>query len=242
MPTLGCLLANREKAMATMIILTTKNAVAKEMIKRYKAPKLKTPTYQQFDKLEKVYNEYKRTRDISILRYLFALCLRIRHGRRMPWKYTRVAVDKLVDSVILTHSFYNFEDLHEEVKSILAGIPFAQGPLMVYDTALTIGSLLGVLPQKLIYLYAGAWDGAVILKGPKIIQHVMDVSPWQAPSLFPDIDSLDIENILCDLKSLFKKLNDTGVVTTDDIDKRLKPGKCLPFSDIDAQTKMGYVK
>ena len=88
MPTLGCLLANREKAMATMIILTTKNAVAKEMIKRYKAPKLKTPTYQQFDKLEKVYNEYKRTRDISILRYLFALKVTVTDAPMANYSWT----------------------------------------------------------------------------------------------------------------------------------------------------------
>ena len=206
------------------------------------AHKPNIPTYWQFNELKKIHIEYQKTRDISVLHYLFALCLRIRHGRRMPWIDTRKAVDKLVESDILAHHFSDFEKLHKEVESILSGIHFVQGTLMVYDTALTIGSLLGVHPQKLIYLYAGAWDGAVILKGPKIIQHVMDVSPWQDPSLFLGIDSLDIENMLCDLKSLFKKLNDTGVVTTDDIDKRLKPGKCLPFSDIDAQTKMGYVK
>ena len=228
--------------MATMIILTTKKAIINETFKRYMAHKPNIPTYWQFNELKKIHIEYQQTRDISILRYLFALCLRIRHGRRMPWKYTRVAVDKLVESNILNHHFSDFEKLHKEVVSILAGIHFAQGLLMVYDTALTIGYLLKVLPQKLIYLYAGAWDGAVILKDRKTINHVMDVSPWQDPSLFLGIDSLDIENMLCDLKSLFKKLNDTGVVTTDDIDKRLKPGKRLPFSDIDAQTKMGYVK
>lgn len=228
--------------MPTIKILTTKKAVIDGMIKRYMAQKPNLPACQQFDELENVYKKYQKTRDISVLHYLFALCLRIRHGRRMPWIDTRKAVDKLVESDILTHHFSDFEKIHKEVESILSGIHFVQGTLMVYDTALTIGSLLGVHPQKLIYLYAGAWDGAVILKGPKIIQHVMDVCLWQAPSLFPGIDSMDIENMLCDLKSLFKKLNDTGVVTTDDIDKRLKPGKCPPFKKDEALKKMGFIK
>ena len=215
----------RAETMPTNNILTTKEAIIDKMIKRYMSNKSLVPTYQQFSKLREIYVEYKKTKDVLTLRYLLALCIRIRHGNRMPWADTRSAVDKLVDSGIITHTFSNFEDLHKEVESILSGIHFAQGPLMVYDTALTIGALLNVLPQKLVYLYAGAWDGAVILKNPKTLQHVMDVSLWQTPDLFPGIDSLDIENMLCDLKSLFKKLDDKGEVTTDDIDKRLESDK-----------------
>lgn len=221
-------------------ILTTKDTVIGEMIKRYMNNKSLVPTYQQFSILRDIYDEYQDTKDVSILRYLLALCIRIRHGNRMPWADTRSAVDKLVESGVITQAFSNFEYLHKEVESIFSGIHFAKGPLMVYDTALTIGSLLNVLPQKLVYLYAGAWDGAVILKNPKTLQHVMDVSLWQTPDLFPGIDSLDIENMLCDLKSLFKKLNDKGEVTTDDIDKRLESDDCLPFTKEEALMKMGY--
>lgn len=142
------------------------------------------PTYQQFSKLREIYVEYKKTKDVLTLRYLLAVCVRIRHGNRMPWADTRSAVDKLVESGVITQAFSNFEYLHKEVESIFSGIHFAKGPLMVYDTALTIGALLNVLPQELVYLYAGAWDGAVILKDSKTIQHVMDVSLWQTPDLF----------------------------------------------------------
>jgi hypothetical protein len=226
--------------MPTYKILTTKTAVVDEMIKRYKDNKSLAPTYRQFSKLKEVYDKYQETKDVLTLRYLLALCVRIRHGNRMPWVDTRSAVDKLVDSGVISESFNDFEELLARVKSILSGIHFAQGSLMVYDTALTIGCLLDVLPQKSIYLYAGAWDGAVILKDSKVIKHVMDVSTWQVSNLFPNIDSLDIENILCDLKSLFKKLKDKGEVTTDDIDKRLEPKICPPFSQDEAIMKMRY--
>ena len=196
--------------------------------------------YQQFAKLREECDCYLGTKDPNTLHYLFALCLRILHGNRMPWINTRQAVDSLEESGILYGKFTDFEELHEKVKSILSGINFARGPLMVYDTALCIGTLLDVWPGKYVYLYAGAWNGALWLKGRKDINNVMLTTDWQKPALFPGTDSVDIEDILCHLHWLFNKLQKNGAVSMDDIDKRLEVKNIPPFTKEDALKKMGY--
>ena len=196
--------------------------------------------YQQFAVLQNVYDKYLETKSDATLHYLFALCLRIRHGNRMPWINTRQAVDALEKLGILNQTFSDFEELHRKVKSILSGIHFAKGPLMVYDTALCIGTLFNVWPEKYVYLYAGAWNGAVCLKDRKDISNVMPTKEWQKPDLFPGIDSKDIEDILCHLDWLFNKLQKNGAVSMDDFDKRLKIKNIPPFKEEEALKRMGY--
>ena len=126
---------------------------------------------------------------------------------------------------------------------ILKGTYFAQGPLTVYDTALNIGYVLKVLPKKFIYLYAGAWEGAEnIAKMCKLtIDHIMDVSVWQAPSLFPGIDSMYIEDILCVFKDIFKMMSVKSPITTKDIDDKVKFSPFIPFSKEYALKRMQYI-
>ena len=226
--------------MPSFPLLTTKKAVLSEFVKQYMDRKPNVPMYQQFAELKKVYGEYQKNKSDATLHYLFALCLRILHGNRIPWINTRQAVDALEESGILGHKFSDFEELHAEVKSILSGIHFAEGPLMVYDTALCIGTLLDVWPEKHVYLYAGAWNGAVCLKDRKDISNVMLTKEWQKPDLFSGIDSVDIEDILCHLDWLFNKLQKNRAVSMDDIDKRLKVENIPPFSE-EALKKMGYL-
>lgn len=230
-----------------MAVLKTNKDIIEYIIKVYMG-KLHTspsslPIQQEFDVVEEVYNRYLSTKDVNDLRYFFALCLRIRHGRRMPWINTREAVDKLIASSIISNKFTDFEALHAEVGRILKGINFAQGPLTVYDTALNIGYILKVLPKKKIYLYAGAWDGAKIIASifnfP--IRHIMNVSVWQAPSLFPGIDSMYIEDILCVFKDIFKMMSVKSPITTKDIDDKVKFSPFIPFSKEYALKRMQYI-
>ena len=226
-----------------MAVLKTKEDIVKHVIKVY-FDKLRTtpslPIQQEFNAVEEAYKEYLRTKDVDDLRYLFAICLRIRHGRRMPWVNTREAVDKLIDSNIINNKFKDFEALHAEVKQVLGGINFAQGPLTVYDTALNIGYILKVLPKKNIYLYVGAWEGAnAIAQIFKLtIQHVMDVSVWQVPGLFLGIESMYIEDILCVFLDIFKKM--PGPIRTEEIDDTAKFCPFEPFTKEYALKRMNY--
>lgn len=197
----------------------TQSQVFSELTKRYK-PNLPQGMKKVFDKLHQVYNEYLKTRDLDTLRYLLALCVRAHHGRRMPWKNTREAVNCLIDNNISSQTFNCFADLYETIGKLLRNIPFARGPLTIYDTALNIGQLLTppVEPDNEVYLNAGAWEGAKHLKGRKNIKHIMSVSDWQTSNLFPGLDSKTIEDILCIYKDVFKKLYDGQCVTSNDLD------------------------
>lgn len=201
------------------------------------------PIQLEFDVVDKVYKDYLRTKGIDDLCYLFALCLRIRHGRRMPWINTREADNKLIASNIINKKFKDFETLHAEVERILKGVKFAQGPLTVYDTSLNIGYILKVLPLKYIYLHAGAWEGAnAIAPMFKLnIRHIMETSVWQILSLFPYIDSMYIEDILCVFKKIFEKMRNGNPVMTEDIDDLAEFCPFNPFSKEEALTRMQYI-
>ena len=199
------------------------------------------PFQQQCDELRKLYNTYNGTQDVMDLRYLFALCLRIRHGRRMPWADTRKAVDKLINSNIINKQFTDFEALFAEVVGLLKGIQFAQGPLSVYDTALNIGILFGIYPQKYIYLNAGARIGADALMGRTNVKPIMDVSVWQTPNYFPGVDSMYIEDILCVFKDVFVKMSKGHTITTNDVDLYFKPCSLKTFHRDYALKRMGYI-
>lgn len=197
----------------------TQSQVFSELTKRYK-PNLPQGMKEVFDKLHHEYAEYQKKGNLDTLRYLLALCLRAHHGRRMPWKSTRVAVDRLIINNVFSHTFVCFADLYKTLDNLFLGILFAHGPLTIYDIALNIGQLLKpmVEPDHDIYLNAGAWEGAKHLKGRKNIKHIMPVSDWQTPDLFPGLDSKTIEAILCIYKDIFKKLFGGQCVTQNDLD------------------------
>ena len=193
--------------------------VFSELSKRYRL-NLSQGMKILFDKLHQEYSVFCMTRDLDTLRYLLALCLRAHHGRRMPWKSTRVAVDCLIANNISSHTFNCFADLYETIGKLLQNIPFARGPLTIYDTALNIGQLLTptVEPDNEVYLNAGAWEGAVFIKGRPNVKHIMSVSDWQTSNLFSGLDSKTIEDVLCIYKDVFKKLYDGQCVTSNDLD------------------------
>lgn len=199
-----------------------------------------------FDKLHQEYSEYCKSGDLDTLRYLLALCLRTHHGRRMPWTSTREAVERLINYNFFSHTFKCFADLNITIEKLLRNIPFARGPLTIYDTALNIGQLLTPIiePDNDVYLNAGAWEGAISIKGRPNIKHIMSVSDWQVPDLFPGLDSKTIEAILCIYKDVFEKLDGGQCVTQNDLDAVKNPcishrPRCFP-SKSEVLKKMGY--
>lgn len=73
----------------------------------------------------------------------------------------REVTKRLKSSNLLINSYSNFEDLHTDVENLLLPIK-GIGHLTVYDIAYRIGYLRKdqILPEKNIYLYAGALKGA----------------------------------------------------------------------------------
>lgn len=226
--------------------ILTQSQVLSELNRRYRSNVPQGIT-DVFNKLRNEYNNYRNTNDIDTLRYLLALCLRTHHGCHMEWADTRKAVDILIQNNILNCTFKDFEDLHKTLKSWFKDVHFARGPLTLYDTALNIGHLLlpPVEPVVYVYLYSGAWEGAVFLNKHQNLKHIMPVSDWHTPDLFPNLDSKTIEAILCVYKEIFEKLANGNPVTQADLDAVDNP--CCPRpprrfpSKNEVLKKMGYV-
>ena len=69
----------------------------------------------------------------------------------------------------------------------------------------------------------------------------MNVSIWQTPGLFPGIDSMYIEDILCVFKEFFEKMSHGCTVTTKEIDDKVKYCPFKPFDKENAMKRMQYV-
>ncbi|MBR5697044.1 MAG: hypothetical protein IKX44_00260 [Prevotella sp.] len=183
-----------------------------------------------FDKLREIRDNYLRTGDTDDLRYLLALCLRCRHGWRMPWESTKRAVKALLDSKILEKKFSKFESLYYEIKILFRNIPFACGDLTLYDTAVNIGQLLKpiVEPKDYVYLAAGAREGAGYIFDKDDVCRKMPTSVFAG--LFPGVPNIDLENMLCIYKDLFKKLAEGNTLTPQEIEDAYNPHCFNPSS------------
>lgn len=183
-----------------------------------------------FNELRKIFRKYQETKDINDLRYLLALCLRCRHGRRMPWKDTENAVNILLDNNILCKTFNNFEDLYDEVRRLLEDIHFVRGRLTLYDTAINIGQLLTpiVEPKDFVYLAAGAREGAGYVIGKKNVDWRVEKDIFG--NLFLELSSIDIENVLCIYKNQLKELANGGILSIAEIDGVFTPCCFSPIS------------
>lgn len=183
-----------------------------------------------FDVLRKILSKYQVTKERDDLRYLFALCLKCRHGRRMPWKDAESAVNILLQNKILYNTYNNFEELYGEVYRLLGVIHFVRGRLTLYDTALNIGQLLNpvVEPKDYVYLAAGAREGAGYVIGKKNLDWRVKIDILG--NLFSELSSIDIENVLCIYKNQLKKLANGGTLTIAEIDGVFTPCCFYPIS------------
>lgn len=183
-----------------------------------------------FDVLRDIQNNYLQTNDNDDLRYLLALCLRCRHGWRMPWNSTKEAVDRLIAKNVLNMHFTDFESLYDYLKQLLDDISFVRGDLTLYDTVVNIGQLLKpiVAPHAYVYLAAGAREGAGYIFGKRNVKRKMSTGDFS--TLLPGVSNIDIENMLCIYKSLFKKLSEGHTLSPLEIDLAYNPHCFNPSS------------
>lgn len=114
------------------------------------------------------------------------------HQRRLTQTALRAMADALLQAQADVQSCASFEDLHQLVTRIGAGI-YGFGVVGYYDTALRIGAYLGLSPER-VYLHAGTKKGARNLG--------LDTRAGALPlSAFPRelcaLGGADLENLLC---------------------------------------------
>lgn len=208
------------------------------IIQSYKAKQKSCSLQDVFNALKGIKRIYTTSNDTDDLRYLYALCLRCRHGKRMPWKYTKVGVDRLVNGNILNASFKSFEDLYDALTVLLENIPFVQGDLTLYDTAVNIGQLLNqpISPKKYVYLAAGSREGAELLLGKKKVKRKMPKR--ELNMIFKHIAIVDIENMLCIYKPLLAKMKAGHKLTKKEIDNAYVAHCFFPKPKVDYISKL----
>lgn len=109
----------------------------------------------------------------------------------------------------------DFEDIYEYVFNIFKSAGFI-APLTIYDTAYRIGFNMTpqILPNKFVYLSAGALNGAECLYGRKWVivnkdkvfslkgKNFIRIRTNAFKQIFPGLDSVGVENVLCDFFDL----------------------------------------
>jgi len=123
--------------------------------------------------------------------------VRYNHQRRIPRQALAVARERLLAADL--KSCTSFHELFLAVEAAIDDIPRI-GELMVYDTALRVGSKLGLEPAK-VYLHSGTRVGARRLgldsrahwiERQELPEPLRSLPPWQ------------VEDILCIYKDWFK--------------------------------------
>ena len=128
------------------------------------------------------------------------------HQRWMKETTRRKIARRLTDEKVLEKQYADFDELYDE----LLRLKITTGELFRYDLALRIGHCMGLLPKGSVYLQEGALKGAQILhdKGlialPEEWKHRVERTVFD--DVFPDLDAMDIENILCVHKADFQEL------------------------------------
>lgn len=117
------------------------------------------------------------------------------HQHRVAYKYLQtfeIHVSKLNLS-----GFADFDAFFDYVASN-CGLKDGRC-LLTYDFCIRYGYDKGLLPQQYVYLYRGAKSGAEALFGHPILTDKLDIRCFY-PYLGTKLESIDIENLLCDCK------------------------------------------
>ena len=118
------------------------------------------------------------------------------HQYRIP-KEVLSKVNEILKKWNPPKKFTDFDELYNALNKLIGDID-GVGPLMLYDTALRFAEYYGLKPD-LVYLHAGAHEGAVCLVNAGLMK--MPLNSKMSVSDFPkDLQKLkakDIEIILC---------------------------------------------
>lgn len=117
---------------------------------------------------------------------------RLPHQRRIPGAVLLKCKERLLVSIPEMETCETFERLHETVRRAIAGIRGA-GELYCYDTAIRLGAKLDKSPE-LVYLHAGARDGAVRLG---FRRSRATIHPGELPRELRALEPQEIEDVLC---------------------------------------------
>ena len=141
-------------------------------------------------------------------------------SKREPFKSI---ADQLID-VKRLDACKDFEDIYEYVYEVFTKEK-RHAPLTIYDTAYRIGYNMEpkILPKKYVYLSAGALKGANCLYGIEWIIKNYDCKFAQNRrnfirmktklfnTIFPGVDSVGIENMMCDFFNVDIDNNDNNI-------------------------------
>lgn len=108
----------------------------------------------------------------------------------------------LMSSFPMLKTHTDFDALHANVMRLIGRIKGISN-LTIYDAALRLGFIIGVFPQKKVYVYSGAWIGLRGLQkddpslfSPSISKEgVYDISLFRPA--FGYLESMFIEDFLC---------------------------------------------
>lgn len=115
--------------------------------------------------------------------------------------------NRLKETNALNRAYTDFEELYDSLRPIII-----RGDLFRYDLARRIGYCLNVYPKEYVYLHEGAKEGAEILDSKGYIKIPKKWSIRVHSDVFekalPNIDAIDIENLLCIYKRDFTNLKE----------------------------------
>lgn len=135
------------------------------------------------------------------------------HQRRLPKSILTGCTNALKQANIMSMQFNDFEDLFDKIVGLFKPY-FKNIGLAHFDTAKRIGWHMNpkVLPQKYVYIFRGAETGLKNLISNGVIcashydkkKHRILTSELQ--KIFPGMDSLFIEDMLCIYKDQLKHI------------------------------------
>ena len=113
------------------------------------------------------------------------------------------AARKLAEAKLWDKSFPDFESLYDAVCDTIEGIPYIKD-LVKYDVTKRLGVMFTpeIAPKDYVYIQNGAKIGAEKLLGASF-DGVRCIPRSRLEPFFPDLSSVDIENILCIMKDYF---------------------------------------
>jgi len=126
------------------------------------------------------------------------------HQKCLDKKVFPQVSDRLLNRQREISNVQTFSELFKKVSSIIKDIN-GVGPLMIYDTTLRLGAILGLKPQK-VYIHRGSKEGAKNL-GLNIKKGYLEKD--ELPNEFQDLEPYEIEDCLCIYKDseAFKRMS-----------------------------------
>lgn len=118
--------------------------------------------------------------------------------------YRDEAIRRLAQAKLWDKNFSDFESLYDAVCGVIGGIPYIKD-LVKYDVTKRLGAMFTpeITPKDYVYIQNGARTGAEKLLGADF-KGVNRVPKSHFEPFFPNLSSVDIENILCVMKDYFR--------------------------------------